>query len=228
MINGPPVECGMMNVQTKNGKIVGETGKWIVDSQKLSAAAKSKQIALSESIAFQNALNFVGANVYKWENADEENMLKASSNSDLATYMPKGEKVYYSQPTDENLSDLKLAYKFDIYAEEPLSRQYVFVDAQSGEILGTEQLIHETNAPGTAVTGYSGTQTKQRLLKRGAVLILGNIEEASDQIEISQLFFAKCFHHFNPSVFIVQTGNVVEVFSTRVKEFLFSFNRNFF
>lgn len=174
-----------MNVQTKNGKIVGKTGKWIVDSQKLSAATKTKQTALSESIAFQNALNFVGAKVYKWENADEENMFKASSNSDLATYMPKGEKVYYSQPTDENLSDLKLAYKFDIYAEEPLSRQYVFVDAQSGEILGTEQLIHETNAPGTAVTGYSGTQKKQRLLKRGAAMILWTIEEVSDQIEIS-------------------------------------------
>ena len=57
------------------------------------------------------------------------------------------------------MNDLKLAYKFDIYAEKPLSRQYVFVDAKSGKILGVDAIIHEVNTPGTAVTGYSATRS---------------------------------------------------------------------
>ncbi|RZM06940.1 MAG: M4 family peptidase, partial [Pedobacter sp.] len=53
---------------------------------------------------------------------------------------------------------MTLAYKFDIYAQAPLSRQYVFVDAKSGAILGTDSIIKETNTPGTATTVYSGSQ----------------------------------------------------------------------
>jgi Zn-dependent metalloprotease len=71
---------------------------------------------------------------------------------------PKGELVYYSDPSDEKLKDLKLAYKFDIYSEKPLSRQYVFVDAKNGNVLGTVLLFMGVNSPGTATTVYSGSR----------------------------------------------------------------------
>ncbi len=72
--------------------------------------------------------------------------------------------------TDEVIpKSLRLAYKFDVYAKEPLSRQYVFVDAQSGEILGKKEIIHTVN--GTAVTGYSGNRTIQTT-KQGSVYVL--------------------------------------------------------
>ncbi|ASW76002.1 T9SS C-terminal target domain-containing protein [Chryseobacterium piperi] len=154
-INGIPVEYGMMAVQTKDGKIVSETGKWVLNAP----AAIEKKISISENIALQNAMSFVGADSYKWQNRDEEAFIKKEAKNSQATFFPKGELVYYSEPTDEKLSNLKLAYKFDIYAEKPLSRQYVFVDAKSGTILGTEQLIHEANTPGTAVTAYSGNRS---------------------------------------------------------------------
>ena len=153
-INNIPVQYAMMNVQTKDRKIVGETGKWISKEPILLA----KKAAISENVALQNALSFVGADSYKWQNREEEDFIKKESKNPNATFAPKGELVYYSEPTEEKLSNLKLAYKFDIYAEKPLSRQYVFVDAKNGEILGTDALIHETDAPGTAVTAYSGTQ----------------------------------------------------------------------
>jgi len=66
--------------------------------------------------------------------------------------------VYYNDPADVNAKKLTLAYKFDVYASEPVSRQEVYVDAKTGKVLGTNALILETNAPGTAVTAYSGNQ----------------------------------------------------------------------
>jgi len=154
-INGIPVEYGMMAVQTKDGKIVGETGKWVVKTPKnLEKTAK-----ISENIALQYVMNFVDAESYKWQNKDEEEFIKKESGNVSASFAPKGEMVYYSDPTDEKMRDLKLAYKFDIYAEKPLSRQYVFVDAKSGKILGVDAIIHDVNTPGTAVTGYSATKS---------------------------------------------------------------------
>lgn len=152
-INNIPVEYGMMAVQTKGGKIIGETGKWI-----LKVPTLEKKAGISESVALQNALSYVGADSYKWQNKQEEEFIKNESKNPNATFAPKGDLVYYSDPSDERLANLKLAYKFDIYAEKPLSRQYVFVDAKDGTVLGTDALIHDTNAPGTATTAYSGNQ----------------------------------------------------------------------
>lgn len=154
-INGIPVEYGMMAVQTKDGKIIGESGKWILDVPQV----MEKKSNISESIALQNALSFVGADKYKWQNKEEEDFIKKESGNDNASFAPKGELVYYSDPVDEKLKDLKLAYKFDIYAEKPLSRQYVFVDAKSGKVLGVDAIIHDVNTPGTATTGYSGNRS---------------------------------------------------------------------
>ncbi|PWN61633.1 M4 family metallopeptidase [Chryseobacterium viscerum] len=154
-VNDIPVEYGMMAVQTKEGKIVGQSGKWVLNVPK----GIGKKANISEKIALDNALSFIGAETYKWQNREEEDFLKKDSNNADASFVPKGELVYYSDPTDENLNDLTLAYKFDIYAEKPLSRQYVFVDAKNGKVLGTDAIIHEVNTPGTATTGYSGSRS---------------------------------------------------------------------
>ncbi|TZF99953.1 T9SS type A sorting domain-containing protein (plasmid) [Chryseobacterium panacisoli] len=153
-VNGIPVEYGMMAVQTKGGKIVGQSGKWVLTIPK----GAEKKANISESIALQSALSFVGAESYKWQSKEEEDFIKRDSNDANASFAPKGELVYYSDPTDEKMNDLTLAYKFDIYAEKPLSRQYVFVDAKNGKVLGVDAIIHEVNTPGTATTVYSGSQ----------------------------------------------------------------------
>src|SRR6185437_10857867 len=76
------------------------------------------------------------------------------------TYYPKGELVVvHKKGTDYSASSLKLAYKFNIYAVEPLSRANVFVDAQTGEILDSKNLICTADVIGSAVTMFSGTVT---------------------------------------------------------------------
>ncbi|MDR2237677.1 MAG: M4 family metallopeptidase [Chryseobacterium sp.] len=149
-----PVEYATMAVQTKAGRIISQTGSWFL---KIPDRIITKA-GISEALALQNALSFVGAERYKWQNKEEEDFIKKESNDADASYIPKGELVYYSNPSDDASNDLILAYKFDIYAEKPLSRQYVFVDAGNGKILGADAVMHEINVPGTATTGYSGSR----------------------------------------------------------------------
>ena len=156
-INGIPVEYGIMNVHVKDGKVIAQNGIWVKNLNKDNLAT-SRQKGISEEIALSNALSFVGAESYKWQDAEEEKFLKSEAKDEAATYYPKGKLVYYFDPSDLDAKKMTLAYKFDIYAQAPLSRQYVFVDAKSGAILGTDSIIKETNTLGTATTVYSGSQ----------------------------------------------------------------------
>ena len=154
-VNGIPVEYGMINMLVKKGKVVSQNGVWF----KNVPATVEKRAGISEVSALNSALAYVGATSYKWQNAEEEAFLKNDTKDANATFYPKGKLVYYNDPADVNAKKLTLAYKFDVYAAEPVSRQEVYVDAKTGKVLGTNALILETNAPGTAVTAYSGNQS---------------------------------------------------------------------
>lgn len=52
----------------------------------------------------------------------------------------------------------RLAWKFDVYAHIPLSRNLIYVDAITGDILDVESKIYYINSPGTATTRFSGTR----------------------------------------------------------------------
>jgi Zn-dependent metalloprotease len=54
---------------------------------------------------------------------------------------------------------LTYAYKFTIYAEEPLYKANVYVDAANGTIIKEQNLICTINAVGSANTKYSGAQS---------------------------------------------------------------------
>jgi len=152
---GIPVEHATYVMHVMNGLVKSQNGKWIKDFPSGLQTAPS----LSKAAALKKATDAVGARVYKWELPAEEAFIKKEQNDPQATFFPKGELVYFSGEEDVVPSQLRLAYKFDIYANLPLSRQYVFVDAVTGKILGKRELIHTTNAAGTATTAYSGVQS---------------------------------------------------------------------
>lgn len=153
--NGIRIENAAWIVHTQKGRVISQNGRLV---RELPALLPQKP-ALTEPEALQKALGSINASVYKWEIAAEESLLRSERNDPTATYRPKAELVYYSGERDIVPEALRLAYAFDIYAQEPLGRNLVFVDALNGNILGTRNLIHETNAIGSAMTGYSGTQT---------------------------------------------------------------------
>lgn len=152
-INGIPVEHAIYIVHAKNDKVFAENGKWIKD-----IPPSLPTPVLSVSSALQFALKFVNARSYKWQDANEEAFLKEEQNNVNASFYPIGKLVFYSGEEEVIPSALRPAYKFDIYASNPVSRQMVFVDAVNGDILGKRELLHTTNSTGTAITVYSGTQ----------------------------------------------------------------------
>ena len=151
-INGVPVKLAMFIAHTKNGLIYSMNGELFDNTN-----APSKN-SIAESTALYKALNHINADLYKWEIAEAESHLKWEQNDPNATYYPKGELVFINE--GGNITNaLKLAYVFNVYAQEPLSRREIYVDATNGTVLWEESKLHDADVVGTAATGYSGTKT---------------------------------------------------------------------
>ncbi len=150
-INGYPLHNGVFILHTKNNLIQSVNGNIFSDASIINSDA------LSESSALNFALDFIGADQYKWDLPEEEQVIKYISGDENATWFPTGEKKLI--PSPNKATDYVLCWTFNIYAHQPMSRQVVFVNAQTGEIEKTLNLIHETDVPGTAVTGYYGNKS---------------------------------------------------------------------
>lgn len=150
--NGVLVEQGEFILHERNSFLVSANG-FFFDGLNLGIVP-----AYSESQALDAALEMVNAQRYKWEMPAEESLLKETERNNKASYFPKGQLVITNVHTEPLKPVLKLAYKFDIYADSPLSRQYVYVDAQTCKIIKSESRICEFIANGTLATKYSGTK----------------------------------------------------------------------
>lgn len=151
-INGIPVELSMFLTHTNNGLIYSLNGE-LFSNVNVSTTPK-----LGRNEALTHALNYVGATTYKWQIQQEEDFLKFRTEDPSATYYPKAELVLVNKngAIDE---ELVLAYKFNIYAQEPFGRSEVYIDATTGDVVWEQNLIHEVDVTGTATTLYSGNQT---------------------------------------------------------------------
>ncbi len=114
--------------------------------------------SLSEETALNFATKFTRASKFMWEDAGEEALLKETTGDKNATFKPKGELVVI-QNYAKNNGSYSLAYKFDVYAQEPVSRDYIYVDAHTGEIVHKNAIIKHANSTGTFATRYSGSRT---------------------------------------------------------------------
>jgi len=150
VINGIPVENSFYILHVKEGRILSENGRWIKDIPlNISHTASIKEID-----ALKNALKKINGLIYKWQDAKEETLLKKVTGDTSSSFYPKAKLVYYASE-DEPLN-LHLAYKFDIYSKEPLSRQLIYIDAQNGTLLGSQELIQTVDKEGSATTVFSG------------------------------------------------------------------------
>ena len=151
--DGIPIYGNTFIVHTRNNKVYSLNGN-IISSLDIGSSA-----GLSEQAVLAYALGAINATIYKWQMLGEEALLKKSTNNNEATYYPKGELVFVPEKGNFKSQEYRLAYRFDIYADKPLKRVYIFVDANTGKIIMTLDRIHTTDTPGTALTKYSGTQT---------------------------------------------------------------------
>ncbi|HMJ48709.1 MAG TPA: M4 family metallopeptidase [Ferruginibacter sp.] len=170
---GIKVEHALFRALIKNGSVRFFNGAWFDVPANLSL-----QPAISENAALLFAKEAVGAKRYAWEEMQEliekntgNAIVKAALEKELAEYIPKGELVIVKNFTKPGVAELRLAYKFNIYAAEPISRAWIYIDAMDGKVLLVDNIIKHigedippasTNA--TVQTRYAGTQlikTKQ-------------------------------------------------------------------
>jgi bacillolysin len=151
---GVKVEHGELSVHARTGRIELLSGELL-----RAAAMPAVQPALSEATALQHALQAVGARVYQWQVPGEEQALRATTHDATATYVPKGELVLLRDARQAPASaPLVLAWKFNIYAHQPVSRALIYVDAQTGQVVLRDAIIKHVNATGTGATRYLGTR----------------------------------------------------------------------
>lgn len=148
-----PVEGTMIIAHIKENRVVSFNGDYFQDVNPSVAAS------VSEAAALQSALDDVHAQKYKWENKAQEAAMKQLNNDPGFTYYPKGSLVIvHATGDDYSAASLRMAWKFDVYAEIPLSRAYICVDAQTSKVIAKKNRIHDVDVQGTANTVYSGSQ----------------------------------------------------------------------
>lgn len=151
--NGIPIEFSAWNIQVKNNRVFAMNGE-IIDNLQVNTV-----FSISEEQALQLAMNYVGGTLYMWQDEGEEGLLKEFKKDVNATYFPKAEKIIVPNKVNFKDSELRTAYKFNIYSKKPYKRMNVYVDAITGEILFNMDLLYGSDEIGTAHTQYSGTRT---------------------------------------------------------------------
>ncbi len=180
--NGIKVEFGVQNVVAENGKLKTVNGRY-VDVSNVATTAK-----LSEKEALSFALKNIGADSYMWENQTNESQKK--------TYYPKAELIIVEKDLLVENPTAVLAYKFDIYASKPLSRDYVYVDATTGEVVLIDPIIKHIQGIGstrysgqrTIETQLSGSQYRLRDYSRGSGIETYNLNNGTE-IQFATDFF---------------------------------------
>lgn len=127
---GLKVEFGTLITHIRNEKAVSINAELYKVSNSLNLIP-----ALSPEQGLNYAINNIQATKYLWD--DEQQ-------SQIVGYQkPQGELLLF--PIVKS-GEVKLAYKYDIYALQPVSRQEVYVDAQNGQILYKNPIIkHVSN-----------------------------------------------------------------------------------
>ncbi|MEL7401609.1 MAG: hypothetical protein AAFN68_13705, partial [Pseudomonadota bacterium] len=148
---GIPVQYAIYRAHEYAGKVVSMNGYYFPIFQTGSAS-------FSAGDALQLARDHEGGEIYKYEMPTEEAYLKLVTGNPFASYHPGGDLVYVRNGGQQSAEAVRMAYRYDLYAHQPNSRAEVYVDAQTGEVIFRNELIHTGDANGTAVTKYSGTQ----------------------------------------------------------------------
>lgn len=142
---GIKVEHGTYTAMTKNGELQHLIGEYY----ELALTTAETTPILNQAQTLQKALDYVGATKYMWQEPGMDKLPDGQK--------PVGELVIVEDIF--NNKGMRLAYKFNIYASQPVSRSYMYVDAMDGSIDFIDRIIKHINNNGTAATKYSGTQT---------------------------------------------------------------------
>ncbi len=184
---GIKVEYATYTLHSKNGKIASMSGEYY-DIKNTNTTP-----SISEQAAFNIAKNHIGAKSYLWESTTEASAISYQKPVGELVLLPNMSEI----GTEKSSEKLNLAYKFDIYASNPISRGDLYIDAVTGAILYYNATIkhlgefahgHKKSdvnhqdlselssafVTANAATRYSGTQSIQTLLSGSSYILSDN------------------------------------------------------
>lgn len=144
-----PVEGSMYLVHVAHGSIRSVNGEFYPHLNVPTTPT------LTEGQALQAAMSHMGATTYRWQLPEDERWLRFETGDPFATFYPLGELVLVTKDGIPG-GEFVFAWKFDLYAADPLARKYIYVDARNGDIVWESERIHTADVLGTAHTRYSG------------------------------------------------------------------------
>lgn len=185
---GIKVEFANYTLHSENGRLVSMNGEYYnIENVKLTPA-------LSPQEAFNRAVSHTHASEYLWDKPQDAKEIGYEKPVGELVLLPDMEQQGEKRTTD----NVRLAYKFDIYATKPLSRGDLYIDAQTGKALFYNAAIKHLNdnvharkvsssksadkettssskktiVAANAETRYSGTQTIQTTLSGSSYILL--------------------------------------------------------
>ena len=185
---GVKVEFANYTLHSKEGKLVSMNGEFYA-FENVNTTPK-----LSNQAAFEKAIAYTGAKQYLWETPEDAAAMDYEKPTGELVLLPSMEDQGQLRKSDK----VRLAYKFDIYATNPLSRGDLYIDAETGKALFYNATIKHLGEHGhggskvlgskeqksaaskiavvaaNAATRYSGTQTIQTSLS-GSSYILSDV-----------------------------------------------------
>ncbi|MCS6916127.1 MAG: PKD domain-containing protein, partial [Chitinophagales bacterium] len=126
---GIPVIYGVYYVHERNGYVESVNGEYYRGIQ------IDVHPAITPSQAYAAACAWVNASVWAHDREDADN--------NKLMILPDQGRYH-------------LVYRCDIYALEPLRRDYVYVDAHTGQVVKADARLCHTDVPGTGKTAYYG------------------------------------------------------------------------
>lgn len=149
--NQLPVVLSNGIIHTQNNKIFRINGDFIPVKN-----ITGKRL-LTNDQAREFAFQFLPSEKYYWQDIGMNELLQKVTKNKDTTYFPKGSLCYIGK--NSRLDTLQtLCYKFDVFSQIPLAGKSIYVNAETGEIWATNELILHTEVPGKATTKYSGNQ----------------------------------------------------------------------
>jgi len=148
-----PVESGEVILHQKNNKT------FLLNGLYFPQLSVDTTISIQQDQALNIALNQFPISIFKWQIPEEERLLKSIQKNKNSTYLPQGHLLIYNTGVSADNLNFKLVYRFDLYSHDPHSRQLVYVDAKTGEVLKKLEQICSIDRVGLAYTRYSGVQS---------------------------------------------------------------------
>ncbi len=184
---GVPVYGAIYILHEQNNRLKSGNGSIISGIESNSTASISAKTAVERAIAQ------VSAEQYAWQNNVLEQDLKISTKNSKATHYPTASLMYYAKPGYKNY---QLVYRMEILSTKPLKRVAVFVDASTGLIYYTINIMMNSDKPTTAQTRYNGvknitvdsvapTQYFLRETGRGGGITTKNLQNQGDMATVN-------------------------------------------